>query len=53
MKRCPNCRSAKLRRYDKKCYACDKCYLYFERGFWWTVNCDEYHAHSKKCLRKY
>jgi len=42
-----------LREYDHGCaVACDKCLVYYERGAWRMVACDENHAHGWRCLTK-
>jgi hypothetical protein len=48
MLRCPWCK-AKLESSDSG-VKCPSCVYYYERGGWWTVSCDEAHAHSQKCL---
>lgn len=47
---CPRC-DAPLKSYHSG-IMCLICKLYYERDAWWTVSCDENHAHTKPCLFK-
>ena len=47
-KECPWCRGP-LTVYHSG-VMCAACIRYFERGSWWSVSCDENHAHHRACL---
>lgn len=46
--KCPWCKGS-LESYHSG-VKCAKCFVYFERNAWWSVGCDEAHAHTQKCL---
>lgn len=52
---CPNCKS-EMNQINKKTYdsefQCPKCYLIVHDGRTYRLYCDEYHAHSFRCLRE-
>ncbi len=47
---CPRC-AAPLKSYHSG-IMCPICKLYYEHDAWWTVFCDDNHAHTKNCLRR-
>lgn len=47
---CPRCDAA-LKSYHSG-IMCPICKMYYEFNSWWTVGCDENHAHTKKCLHR-
>ena len=53
--KCPSCGSTNLRDIGDGEFACFNadCYLYYIKGKWYYVSCDEYHQHHKKCLTEY
>lgn len=46
--KCPWCKGP-LESYHSG-IKCPKCLNYYERDGWWSVACDDAHAHTTKCL---